>query len=222
QGAAPAAPVTSASPAPNATTPPPPKARPKKDLAPALVTKAPGPVDSQLQADVQTMIRECLRFSPKIYGRRTNVWSTKALADVLAKNLGREVPRDQIRSFLQNAGVAKLETTQQFVKRTARMKAIDPATLPSIAEEPAEAPANHAEAVPSAATAPEATAEATPIPATEPSQESPQAEANDGQFADPWAANSNAPAAIEAAAEAAQNDALAVAGAPDTQQNTDS
>lgn len=221
------APSASASP-PNPTSPTPapaPAPKVKKDLAPALVTTAPEKVDSQLQEDVQIMIRECLRFSPKIYGRRTNVWSTKALADVLAKNLGREVPRDQIRSFLQNAGVAKLETTQQFVKRTARMKAIDPATLPGIVGDPA---AQEAQASPSntenpqeAPAASEATDQAAPALGQDASvsptvgESSPEA----GSFADPWAAGASSDASQTTQETSPESSAVPVASAQEKQKS---
>jgi transposase len=137
------APSTKAGPIPDATAPTLPK--PSISTAPAVVTELVGTLDCNLEGDVQKMIRECLRFSPRIYGRRSKVWSTKALADVLAQNLGREVPRDEIRTFLQSAGVAKLETTQQFVKRTTRMKAIDDVSIP---ESPAAETADAASALP--------------------------------------------------------------------------
>lgn len=227
------APTPSVSPSSSAPTPatptptPAPAPKVKKDLAPALVTSAPEKVDSQLQEDVQTMIRECLRFSPKIYGRRTNVWSTKALADVLAKNLGREVPRDQIRSFLQNAGVAKLETTQQFVKRTARLKAIDPATLPGIAGD-ATAQEAHA-ASPDAETSQETTApaasEAPPEAAPALEQDAAQSPGEGdsspetGGFADPWAAGASSDASQTTPETNPESSAVPVASAQEKQES---
>lgn len=72
-----------------------------------------GPLDTRYKH----MIRECLRFSPRIYGRKSRVWTTGALAEVLRRDCGEDVPRDHIRSFLKAAGLARLQSKDEFLNQ---------------------------------------------------------------------------------------------------------
>lgn len=87
------------------------------------------PVETEGGLPIQTrdMLHECLKFSPRVFGRRTDVWSTRALADVLHTRLGEAVPIEDVRGYLQEANLARLKSKAEFLterlSRTQRLAA---------------------------------------------------------------------------------------------------
>jgi transposase len=72
----------------------------------------PAPPSSELGQRLEVF----LGLSPRVYGRRTDVWTTRALAEVLERSLARPVSPDEVRAALESDGRATLQSRSDFLE----------------------------------------------------------------------------------------------------------